>query len=260
MPRLSRIVLFPIKSLDGVFVQQARIAPGGSLVGDREFAIADACDRWVNGKRVPKIMGLRASFDLPQRQVILRTSGDLQSHRFHLDQERTELEHWLSAYFEQPVHLVQNLETGFPDDRALPGPTVVSEASLCTVASWYPELDVDSMRRRFRTNLEVDDAEPFWEDYLFGETQEEPVRFQIGDVQCLGVNPCQRCPVPTRDPETGEPYDRFQRIFQDQRRLTLPEGVARSRFNHFYRLTVNTTIPASEAGKQLQVGDGVTLG
>ena len=78
--------------------------------------------------------------------------------------------------------------------------------------------------------------------------------FRVGDVQMEGINPCQRCVVPTRDPETGEVDDRFQKIFIQKRQATLPEWVERSRFNHFYRLAVNTRIPTSEAGKLLALG------
>src|SRR5581483_2540325 len=98
--------------------------------------------------------------------------------------------------------LVENLVNGFPDDLNAPGPTVISTATLRTVASWFPGLTVDDMRLRFRANLEIDGVEPFWEDRLYGE-QGESVTIRIGRVTIEGVNPCQRCVVPTRDPSTG---------------------------------------------------------
>lgn len=258
MPQLSKILLYPIKSLDGVAVDEVKLLCGGALQGDREFAIVDEQERVVNGKRTPKIHRLRSHFDLPQRLIHLQIQGQGTTESFHLDQQRSALETWLSDYFEQPVHLVQNLETGFPDDLNSPGPTIVSVGSLKQVASWYPDLEVEAVRRRFRTNLELDTPEPFWEDRLFGES-EQPASFQIGEIQFLGINPCQRCPVPTRDPDTGEVYAGFQKTFVARRKETLPEGVARSRFNHFYRLTVNTQVPASEAGKILRLGDNLEL-
>lgn len=256
MVHLSKILLYPIKSLDGVAVTQATVLSGGALQGDREFAIFDADHQRVNGKRNARIHRLRSQFNLPQRLVQLSIQGEPETVSFHLDQQRPALEAWLSDFFEQPVHLKQNLETGFPDDPESTGPTFVSVASLETVASWYPDLGIEAIRRRFRTNLELDAAPAFWEDHLFGEP-EVPQPFQVGDVQFLGINPCQRCPVPTRDPDTGEAYPGFQKTFVALRRETLPEGVLRSRFNHFYRLTVNTRIPASEVGKVLRVGDTV---
>jgi len=93
---------------------------------------------------------------------------------------------------------------GLPDDRAAPGPTVVSRATLETVASWFDEIaDATEMRRRLRPNLVLDDCPAFWEDRLFAD-HGEAVRVSIGATELFGVNPCQRCVVPSRDPDTGD--------------------------------------------------------
>ncbi|MEO1069043.1 MAG: MOSC domain-containing protein, partial [Cyanobacteria bacterium J06638_6] len=104
---------------------------------------------------------------------------------------------------------------------------------------------------------EIDGVPAFWEDQLFGPDS-APVRFAIGDVVLEGINPCQRCIVPTRDALTGAATDRFQKTFAQQRVTTLPAWTHPSRFNHFYRLAVNTNIP-NQGGKFLRVGDNVSL-
>ena len=71
------------------------------------------------------------------------------------------------------------------------------------------------------------------------------------------MNPCQRCVVPPRDPETGEGWPDFAQTFRARREETLPDWADRTRFNHFYRLAVNTRAPQSEAGKRVRVGDEV---
>jgi len=43
------------------------------------------------------------------------------------------------------------------------------------------------------------------------------------------------------------------------RERTLPRWSNAARFDHYYRFAVNTSIPLSEAGKILQVGDAVHL-
>ncbi len=73
-----------------------------------------------------------------------------------------------------------------------------------------------------------------------------------------GVNPCQRCVVPTRNPFTTAAYPNFQKIFVAKRRESLPSWAA-SRFNHFFKLAVNTRVPASEASKTIQVGDAIKI-
>ena len=108
-------------------------------------------------------------------------------------------------------------------------------------------------RMRFRANLEFAGVPAFWEDQLCGRC------FRVGDVELEGVNPCQRCIVPSRDALTGEVTDGFQKHFIHQRKSTLPAWAPRQMFNHFYRLTVNTRIQPDQAGKWLHVGDEVTL-
>lgn len=258
MARLSRILIFPIKSLDPIALNEVEISAGGALKGDREFAMFDQQGKFVNGKHNPKIHLIRSSYNLGDRQVSLQIQNQNEVFTFHLDQQREALTNWLSEFLGQAIDLRQNTMNGFPDDPDAWGATVVAEASLKTVQSWYqqPRLDLEQIRRRFRTNLEIADTETFWEDQLFAKSG-ETVPFKIGDVQFLGTNPCQRCPVPTRDAFTGAVYPEFQRIFTRSRESSLPNNVERSRFNHFYRFAVNTRIPLTEAGKILKLDDFV---
>jgi uncharacterized protein len=249
---LDRITLFPIKSLDGVDVSAATILSSGSLQGDREFALIDGDHKIVNAKRTGLIQSLRSTFDLDQRSVTIGIQAAPPT-TFHLDADRPALERWLSDYFGYPVTLIQNTATGFPDDRASPGPTIVSTASLAAVSQWYPGTDAAEMRRRFRTNLELAAVPAFWEDQLFDQA-ESPRLFTIGAVQFHGINPCQRCIVPSRDALTADPTPQFQKTFLAERAASLPPAINRDRFNHFYRLAVNTRIPPSEAGQQLHLG------
>lgn len=94
--------------------------------------------------------------------VLLVEGADL-PHRFHLHQERAGLEEWLGRYFGFPVYLRHDTNTGFPDDPYWKGPTVVGGQTLNEVASWFPGLTVDDVRWRFRANLEIGNAAPFWE-------------------------------------------------------------------------------------------------
>lgn len=117
---------------------------------------------------------------------------------------------------------------------------------------------VASIRERLRTNLDISGLAPFGEDALYAQAG-EPVPFRIGDVTFEGTNPCQRCLVPTRDPETGEAFPAFTKTVSVRREQTLPSFAERSRFDHFYRLAVNTCACAGEVGKRVTVGDPVEL-
>ncbi|WOD37748.1 MOSC domain-containing protein [Nodosilinea sp. E11] len=256
LPFLSRIDIFPVKSLDGVAVSQATVLGSGALRGDRTYALFDAQNRFINAKRTAAIHRLRSAFSDDGEFITLAVDSDSSTVTFSLHQQRPDLETWLANYFQQPVTLQENHDLGFPDDTYAAGPTVISTATLQTVADWY-SLTLDETRRRFRTNLEIDGVPAFWEDQLFS-TDETPVCFTIGDVVLQGINPCQRCIVPTRDALTGSATKSFQKTFAQQRTATLPSWAPPQWFDHFYKLAVNTNI-ANQCGQSLRVGDSVSL-
>lgn len=260
---LVDIAIFPIKSLDRSSVSSAQILPSGALKGDREFAIFDRDDRIVNGKRNAKIHLIRSHYDWENRWVTLvsdpSSSQRLEPTTFHLDADRASLEAWLSDFLGFWVHLKQNLETGFPDDPASPGPTVISTQTLETIADWYDGMTFEESRSRFRTNLELDAPFAFWEDQLFGK-QDELKAFTIGSVTFHAINPCQRCVVPTRNSLSGEVTPAFQKTFLKLRSQTLPESVERSRFNHFYRLAINTKVAPNSSLSLNSMEGSLTIG
>jgi len=256
MARITRIVLYPIKSLDGISVGEARVSARGALENDRRYAIVDAEGRFVNGKRLADVHRVRARYDGSGSRVTLQAGREERS--FRLDAEREALAAWLGAFFGFPVAVRADPESGFPDDKEAYGPTIISTATLARVTGWFPVTSEEQMRMRFRANLEIGEVPAFWEDRLYGEPG-TTVRFTIGAVCFEGTNPCQRCVVPTRDPLTGTEDRGFQKTLAARRAETLPAWAARSRFNHFYRLAVNTRIPPSEAGKPIRVGDPVEI-
>ncbi|ADD07056.1 MOSC domain protein [Natrialba magadii ATCC 43099] len=244
----------------------------------RPHGTPETVGSYVNGKREPAIYQLRATYDLERETVTLSDtgsaqhngSGSLQSDQsetdsttdgqtFHLELDREHLSEWLSEYFGYPVELVRNDAGGFPDDTDASGPTVISQATLESVADWYPEIDAVEMCRRLRPNLVLSDAPAFWEDRLY-ERPGHAVAFDIGTIALSGINPCQRCVVPTRDPDTGEETDGFQETFVEQRERTLPEWASEAWFDHYFRLMVNTKVPKSSWGETLEAGAAVSVG
>ncbi|MEO0853924.1 MAG: MOSC domain-containing protein, partial [Cyanobacteria bacterium J06648_11] len=190
--------------------------------------------------------------------VSLGVRGNSEPQIFHLDTERSRLEGWLSNFFQQPARLICNPDMGFPDDRKRPGPTLIAERTLSAVAEWYSALDTDRIRQRFRANLEVADVSAFWEDRLV-DPNDRPIPFRVGDVVFEGLNPCERCVVPTRDPATGAAYSQFQRIFTERRRTTAPEWAKSNRFKHLYRLTTNTQLSPKNLGSTIRCQDEIAL-
>jgi hypothetical protein len=269
LPRLTGIRLHPIKSLDPVSVTEARIGPGGGLEHDRAWALFSVDGRWVNGKRTAAMHLIRVTYAPDLSSVTLAVPGDLRNipaRTFPFPGGAEDASEWFSVYFEQQI-LVRHAPEGFPDDTIANGPTIISAASLQTVAGWFPGLTLDAVRQRFRTTLEIDSEDvaakaasanghlpAFWEDQLYGEDERSVVRFRIGEVHFEGSNPCARCPVPARDPQTGADLVGFQKRFSDLRRETLPPWAPSARFDHFYRLAVNTRVAPTETGKPLRIG------
>jgi uncharacterized protein len=260
MPRLSRITVYPLKSLPGVDVDHATLTVGGALRHDREYAIVDARGNFINGKRTPAIHRLDAScaIDGDAVRVTLRNGADVQTFVLGDSANLTSLEARLSQYFGEPVHIERNTSGGFPDDPEAPGPTVISTASLAAAATWYAGFTAADMRRRFRANLELADCPAFWEDRLF-DNPDTTVKFRVGETHLLGTNPCKRCVVPTRDQSNGDELPGFQRTFVQQRQATLPEWANPARFDFYYRFATNTRAADDVEGKIIQVGDAVEL-
>jgi uncharacterized protein len=261
---LANIRLHPIKGLDPVSVPEARIGSNGGLELDRVWALFSVDGQWINGKRTAAIHHIRAEYDPLVSMVTLSVSGPakksngLKPARFAFPADYERAAAWFSEYFDQTV-LVRHIPEGVPDDGLAPGPTIVSTASLQKVCELFSGIELQEARERFRTTLEVDGVPAFWEDQLFSEHENYPLRFKIGEVAFEGSNPCARCPVPPRNPRTGEDLIGFQKRFGEMRRASLPPSSPAARFDHFYRLATNTRVPSTEQAKLIRVGDAIVL-
>lgn len=261
MATLSQIAVYPIKALDPVECDCVAISAVGGLADDRVYAITDETGEYVNGKRTADVHPLEADIDLDTKRVVLDVHGDDAPQEFHLDDDREELETWLSDYFNSNVEL-KTRPGGAQTDSAViadtvKGPTIISRATLCEVASWYDGIDPTEMRLRLRPNLVVEGVPAFWEDKLVANGGR---RVHIGDVTLEGNHPIPRCVVPTRNPHTGEAYEGFQKTFIKKREETLPGWADRDTFDgNFYKVMIGTRIPETEHDGELTVGDKIRL-
>ena len=286
MTRIGDLIAYPVKSLDGMSLRRAMVGTNGALQGDRTYAFVRAGvdpaeasvsggGGYVNGKSEPAIHRLRASYELagpgdatPTALTLRRPARDgvpADERRFELPSERDAVEAWVGEYLGYAVDLVREPDGGLPDDRELPGPTVVSRATLETFASWFDGVaDATEARRRLRPNVVLADVPAFFEDRLYTDHGSR-VRFIVGGagdddgVAFLGVNPCQRCVVPGRDPDTGVETPNFRETFLTKRRETRPPWLDSDRFDHDFRLMVNTVVPRESWGRSIAVGDAVKI-
>ena len=219
----------------------------------------DEAGQTIQAKKCDLIHSIRTTFSPDVQTVSLRHRQESPSPFLHLTDDKKALESWLGAHLKQRVFLKENVQTGFPDDLQSPGPTVVAAATLKKLTEWFPGLELAEIRRRFRCNIEIGQAPPFWEDQLCAQ-KGTPQPFQLGAVHFLGINPCQRCNVPQKDSQSGEKYPDFVKIFKDKRQSELPVWAQSSQFDHFYRLCINTCLADQLPGLTLQVGDEVRIG
>lgn len=255
MPVLTRITIYPIKSLDGIDLLACEVLPSGALRHDRRYALVDSLGQYINGKQYPQTHRIRATYSGDCRRV----SVSFESHlaEFSLESDLKKLANWCSKVIGKTCRIVENEERGLPDDHESPGPTLISTASLEAVATWF-QLPLEETRRRFRANLEISAAGAFWEDRLVGQ-RTRIRRFAVGGVIFQGRSVCQRCAVPTRDTQTGTVIAGFARRFADERERSLPAWSYLPGFDHFYRLAVNTGLDSARGESIIRVGDALQL-
>lgn len=256
-PIVSKILIYPVKSFDSVELSEAMIG-NSCLLHDREFAVFNAEGKYVNGKRTPRINELRSEFDLNEFTVAFHSEEKNETERFHLLNDKSPIEEYLSDFFGYNVFLKRNENGRFldiPDDSGI---TVSSKASLEKLTEYFPDISLKQMRTRFRANIEISGTEPFWEDRLFSEPGIS-IEFRINDVKLTGISPRARCIVPTRDAVSGITYPRFTKIFTEARMQTLPDWSQLDEYDHYYYLNVDVSIPESETGKIIKTGDEIII-
>jgi hypothetical protein len=293
MPTLDRITIYPVKSLDGVEVEEARVLACGALEHDRRWRLVDGDGRVMNAKRSAVFAAVRAEFDLYARRLTLsvderllaaralcaadlgRLSG-LARESFAIVPGRGGPCGWLAEALGGDVLLEERVEGGFPDDRESPGPTLVATASLAEVARWFG-LELGEVRRRFRMNLEIGGCDAFWEDTLASPAREppppslfelpegltidpyadlpplEPREFSVGEVRFVATNVCRRCVVPSRDSRSGAVTEHFRDAFEAWRRRGLRPDVDAAGWGGLFRLGVNTQVRS--VGRGIRSGD-----
>lgn len=250
-PRVSRLLVYPVRWLDPQRVEAARLDDRGALARDRRYALVAGGGRVVDPARTRDVHRLRSRLDVDAGTLALREHGGDDARTFDLDAERGDLDAWLTDFFGFDVSLER------VEDPA--GPTVAAEASFETTAGWIDGVDADGMRRRFRPNVVLADADAFWADRLFAG-DDEAVAFDVGDATLEGLGPRAFQVAPDRDPDTGERHRQFRLPFVENRRDSLPGWANRARFRHYFELTVETRVPESSCGAEIAVGDEVSVG
>ena len=224
MRTLSEIWIYPIKSLGGIPLIEAKAEPRG-LQYDRRWMLVDDTGRFVSQREIPRMALLGTAVEPPYLSVFWRNNpsekiqipleapvGDLEKLQVQIWDDQCaarvlpkEINDWFSENLEQNLRLVYMPDTTrrSADGRYAPKGhhvsfadgfpfLIIGQASLDDLNS---RLAQPLPMNRFRPNFVFTGGEPFEED-----TWE---RFSIGNQQFRGVKPCGRCIIPTTDQETA---------------------------------------------------------
>lgn len=224
MLSISKLFIYPIKSLRGISVQSALVTDRG-LQYDRRWMIVDENNKFLSLRTIPKMALLKVEMNNAGMKIIsLENTGSDFQIRF--DQEENDLESviiWNATVEAKRVGkdadgwfsemLGVNCKLVFmPDNSMRPVNTTsgfAPKGKFTSFADAYPFLmigqssmdDLNLRMRipltieRFRPNIVFSGGFPYQEDVIED--------FKIGQINFTGLENCKRCMVPNVDPEKG---------------------------------------------------------
>lgn len=237
MPHISRLYIYPVKSLGGIALTGAQVTARG-LQHDRLWMLVDQNNRFMSQRTTPAMALFKLSLTSDGVEVLHSSTQDSllipfapQTH----DQLTVTI--WddtctgilvsdaADAWFSQK--LGSNCRLVFMDDDSLrlvdpryAGPEhitsfadaypmlLISEASLQDLNSRLTEkVDFD----RFRPNIVISGTEPYHEDQM--------AHFAISDIHFRGVKPCARCVMVGVNQQTAEVYPEPLKTLSSYRRF-----------------------------------------
>lgn len=218
---LSEINIYPIKSLKGISLTEAKIEARG-LSFDRRWMLVDEHNKFITQREFPKMATLKVEIHSDHLRVLngrdkvdvpFEAYGDAKARvtvwgsTVKADVYQPVVSHWFSERLGLKCKLVRMPET---TNRIVnPVYAVRKYEDTVSFADGYPFLligqasldDLNSRlaealpMNRFRPNFVVEGAEPFAEDNW--------KKIRIGETVFYVVKPCERCIIPTIDQVKG---------------------------------------------------------
>ncbi|MFN8155682.1 MAG: MOSC N-terminal beta barrel domain-containing protein, partial [Bacteroidia bacterium] len=127
-PVVSRLTVFPFKSLDGIDCSCVQTGSGSFLQGDRLYALFDARGKYINGKANPLVHTLRLREE--EGRFHLTSAALHRSIDFSADSGLRQAADFLSDHFGEEVTIRKNESGKFLDVPVESAITLVSGASL----------------------------------------------------------------------------------------------------------------------------------
>lgn len=187
---------YPVKSMGGEDVDALRIDSRGAG-GDRTHALIDihkGAPRRLTARQAPRLLAWHASYDVPGAEL---DPSDPPLPRVTAPNGRGC--GWDDAAL--PRALTDDLGRAVTLRRQLAGQQDLNDSLLVTTQATLDAVAAALGRpldlRRFRPNVHVTLDAP-----AFAEEEWQGRRLRIGDAELELLHPCERCVIPTRDPDT----------------------------------------------------------
>jgi len=224
---VTQLHQWPVKSMAGQPVEELAIGPRGAA-GDRAHAVFDVHKgepRRLTARQSPRLLAWRATYPGDRREpVLLAPDG----------REWSWADPGLASALSEDLDREVTLRSDPAGQQDLPDSLLVTVQ--CTLEAVSAELGSPLDLRRFRTNIHVELDTP-----AFAEEEWEGRRLRVGEAELDLLHPCERCAIPTRDPDTQEKWAPLLRHLFDR---------------HSGRFGINARATGAAT---LRVGDRVTL-
>jgi len=225
MLQLSEIWVYPVKSLGGIQLQEAKVTDRG-LELDRRWLLVDDANNFLSQREYPElalfkpeIAGeflrithsvLLESFDIPLSPIF--SNGDFKIKVTVWDDtlDAIEVSQTISDWFTKLLGFSARL-VYMPEEseRKLDPNYAITGNEITSFSDAYPFLiigqaSLDDLNGRLKVKVPMNRFRP---NFVFakGEAFEEDKwrEFNIGNVSFIGVKPCNRCVMTTVDQEKG---------------------------------------------------------
>lgn len=224
MFQLSEIFIYPIKSLSGIPMPEARVQLRG-LQYDRRWMLTDADGIFVTQREFPEMALLGTAIEppflkvfqknKPQQHILIPLEPDaagmtkkqvqVWSQRCASRQYESDINGWFSDVLGANLFLQYMPDT---TRRATDG-RYAPKGQYVSFADGFPYLligqaSLDALNARLEVPVPMDRFRP---NFVFtGGTafaEDEWAQFSVGELQFACSKPCARCPIPTINQQTA---------------------------------------------------------
>lgn len=272
--QLSEIYIYPIKSLAGIKLEQAKVTLRG-LEHDRRFMLTTPDGAFLTQRTITQMALIKMKIEgnnlhiwhknqaedvliIPTKptQFIGTQATEVWGHPCEGSILETTINQWFSKKLNTPCQLIY-----MTDESLRPVDAAYQKAGeIVSFADGFPYLvlgqsSMDDLNNRleksvdinrFRANLIFTGGQPFEEDKW--------QYFTIGDLSFRGTKPCARCQVPNINQETAEIEKEPNRTLAKFRRFKVNE-----KNKILFGMNACWEEGLSEGKNRLRIGDTITL-